>query len=252
MESTNTKTVTVNSNTANSTKVCDDGRTLSTMAQEVLLGQWGNNPNRQNDLTAAGCDYSTIQAYVNQLVETGQATYGTGVTVEKPKVEIEIEEDSKTVITPVEEDDEEEVDEEVDEEEIEEEEDEETEEEVTTIGQTSTTPTTTPTNTRTDYTPFIAGGIGLIIVLIIAIVIIYKKFGHKPVTEEHRNLHTRPLTFDKETRTFHESTEEELREQAAEEEYERNRANEFDDIQEEPIDDEDITIIDRNNPESEN
>ena len=249
MESSNTKTVTVNSNTANSTKVCDDGRTLSTMAQEVLLGQWGNNPDRQNDLTAAGCDYSTIQAYVNQLVETGQATYGTGVTVEKPKVEIEIEEDSKTVITPVEEDDEEEeTEEEV--EEKEEDEEEETEEEVVTIGQTSTT--STPTSNRTDYTPFVAAGIGLILVLIVAIVVIYKKFGHKPIAEEHRELRTRPLTFDKESRTFHESTEEELREQAAEEEYEREQADEFDDVREDPIDDEDITIIDRNNPDSEN
>ena len=250
MESTNTKTVTVNSNTANSTKVCDDGRTLSTMAEQVLLGQWGNNPNRQNDLTAAGCDYSTIQAYVNQLVETGQATYGTGVTVEKPKVEIEIEEDSKTVITPVEEDEEEQ--EEVVEEEQKEEEETEDAEEVTTTGQTSTpTTTSTPTSNRTDYTPIIGIGGGLILILIIAIVIIYKKFGHKPIAEEHRELHTRPLTFDKETRTFHESTEEELREQAAEEEYERQQANAFDDEPEDPIDDEDITIIDRNNPDSE-
>ena len=250
MESTNTKTVTVNSNTANSTKVCDDGRTLSTMAQEVLLGQWGNNPNRQNDLTAAGCDYSTIQAYVNQLVETGQASYGTGVTVEKPKVEIEVEEDSKTVITPVEEEDEEKEQEEVVEEKEEEKEEEETEEEVTTIGQTSTT-TTTPTNNRTDYTPIIGIGVGLIFILIIAIVVIYKKFGHKPIAEEHQELHSRPLTFDKETRTFHESTEEELREQAAEEEYERRQANEFDDEPDEPVDDEDITIIDRNNQDPE-
>ena len=241
MESTNTKTVTVNSNTANSTKVCDDGRTLSTMAQEVLLGQW---------VTAAGCDYSTIQAYVNQLVETGQASYGTGVTVEKPKVEIEVEEDSKTVITPVEEEDEEEEQEEVVEEKEEEKEEEETEEEVTTIGQTSTT-TTTPTNNRTDYTPIIGIGVGLIFILIIAIVVIYKKFGHKPIAEEHQELHSRPLTFDKETRTFHESTEEELREQAAEEEYERRQANEFDDEPDEPVDDEDITIIDRNNQDPE-
>lgn len=38
------------------------------IADEVMAGAWGNNPERQNRLTAAGYDYRTIQGIVNQRV----------------------------------------------------------------------------------------------------------------------------------------------------------------------------------------
>ena len=38
------------------------------MAKEVLAGAWGNGDARKNALTAAGYDYSAVQAAVNRLV----------------------------------------------------------------------------------------------------------------------------------------------------------------------------------------
>lgn len=38
------------------------------IAKEVLAGNWGNNPERRNKLTAAGYDYNAIQAIVNGQV----------------------------------------------------------------------------------------------------------------------------------------------------------------------------------------
>lgn len=38
------------------------------VADEVLAGQWGNNPQRRERLTAAGYDYNAIQAIVNSRV----------------------------------------------------------------------------------------------------------------------------------------------------------------------------------------
>ena len=37
-----------------------------TIAQEVINGAWGNGEDRKNKLSAAGYDYNTIQAIVNQ------------------------------------------------------------------------------------------------------------------------------------------------------------------------------------------
>lgn len=39
----------------------------ATIAQEVIDGKWGVNPNRKRDLESAGYNYSTIQAEVNKL-----------------------------------------------------------------------------------------------------------------------------------------------------------------------------------------
>lgn len=39
-----------------------------TIADEVIAGAWGNNPERQNRLAAAGYDYAAIQAIVNRKV----------------------------------------------------------------------------------------------------------------------------------------------------------------------------------------
>lgn len=44
-------------------------KTVDELAQEVLDGKWGNGTDRKNRLTAAGYDYSTVQAKVNALVK---------------------------------------------------------------------------------------------------------------------------------------------------------------------------------------
>lgn len=43
-------------------------KTVEELAQEVLDGKWGNDPERAKRLTAAGYDYSAVQKLVNQLV----------------------------------------------------------------------------------------------------------------------------------------------------------------------------------------
>lgn len=43
------------------------GKTVDQLAQEVIRGQWGNNPERRQRLEAAGYDYDAVQARVNQL-----------------------------------------------------------------------------------------------------------------------------------------------------------------------------------------
>lgn len=44
-----------------------------TIANEVIAGQWGNGPDRQARLQAAGYDYNAIQALVNQKLGVGSA-----------------------------------------------------------------------------------------------------------------------------------------------------------------------------------
>lgn len=44
------------------------GKTVDQLAQEVIRGEWGNNPGRRQRLEAAGYDYDAVQARVNQLV----------------------------------------------------------------------------------------------------------------------------------------------------------------------------------------
>ena len=43
-------------------------KTVAELAQEVLAGKWGNGTERKEKLTAAGYDYSAVQAKVNELV----------------------------------------------------------------------------------------------------------------------------------------------------------------------------------------
>lgn len=45
-------------------------KSVEELAQEVLAGVWGNGDDRKARLTAAGYDYSAVQARVNQLVAT--------------------------------------------------------------------------------------------------------------------------------------------------------------------------------------
>ena len=42
-------------------------KTIEQIAQEVLAGKWGNGNTRKQKLKAAGYDYNTVQAKVNEL-----------------------------------------------------------------------------------------------------------------------------------------------------------------------------------------
>lgn len=48
-------------------------KTVDELAQEVLDGKWGNSTDRKERLTAAGYDYSAVQAKVNALVKKQEA-----------------------------------------------------------------------------------------------------------------------------------------------------------------------------------
>ncbi len=45
------------------------GKTLEEVAKEVIQGKWGNGQERKDKLTAAGYDYNTVQAKVNELLK---------------------------------------------------------------------------------------------------------------------------------------------------------------------------------------
>lgn len=47
---------------------------ITTIAKEVLAGQWGNGDDRKNRLTSAGYDYATVQAKVNELASGKTST----------------------------------------------------------------------------------------------------------------------------------------------------------------------------------
>lgn len=49
-------------------------KTLDTLALEVLLGTWGNHPERARALTAAGYDAGAVQKQVNQRLTDDQVT----------------------------------------------------------------------------------------------------------------------------------------------------------------------------------
>ena len=44
-------------------------KSVDEIAKEVIKGNWGNGADRKNRLTAAGYDYSTVQAKVNELMK---------------------------------------------------------------------------------------------------------------------------------------------------------------------------------------
>lgn len=57
--------------TYNTTPVTPDKKkTVEEVAQEVIDGKWGNQPERQQKLEAAGYDFRTIQNKVNELCDT--------------------------------------------------------------------------------------------------------------------------------------------------------------------------------------
>ena len=43
-------------------------KTVEQLAREVIRGEWGNGQERKDRLTAAGYDYTTVQAIVNKLM----------------------------------------------------------------------------------------------------------------------------------------------------------------------------------------
>lgn len=57
---------------------------ITTIAKEVLAGQWGNGDDRKNRLTSAGYDYATVQAKVNELA-SGKASTPTKSVAEVAK-----------------------------------------------------------------------------------------------------------------------------------------------------------------------
>lgn len=44
-------------------------KTVDEIAAEVIAGKWGNGEDRKNKLTAAGYDYKTVQARVNEMLK---------------------------------------------------------------------------------------------------------------------------------------------------------------------------------------
>lgn len=42
------------------------------IAREVIAGKWGIGKDRENRIKAAGYDYNTVQAMVNQMIKTGK------------------------------------------------------------------------------------------------------------------------------------------------------------------------------------
>lgn len=44
------------------------GKTIETVAREVIAGTWGDNPSRKEKIIAAGYDYDAVQACVNEIL----------------------------------------------------------------------------------------------------------------------------------------------------------------------------------------
>ena len=58
-----------NDNASAAPALVTPAKTVDELAQEVLDGKWGNGTERKERLTAAGYDYSAVQAKVNALVK---------------------------------------------------------------------------------------------------------------------------------------------------------------------------------------
>ena len=56
------------------TSAAVDKKSVDEIAKEVIRGDWGNGQNRKNRLTAAGYDYSEIQAKVNEILNGSGST----------------------------------------------------------------------------------------------------------------------------------------------------------------------------------
>ena len=61
--------VTANLSSTASTTTPSTSKTTEEVAKEVIAGKWGNGEDRKQRLTAAGYNYSTVQARVNELLK---------------------------------------------------------------------------------------------------------------------------------------------------------------------------------------
>ena len=50
-------------------KVSVDEKTIEELADEVIRGEWGNNPDRKEDMIAAGYDYEAVQELINEKMD---------------------------------------------------------------------------------------------------------------------------------------------------------------------------------------
>lgn len=62
-------------------KPATPSKSVEDVAREVIRGDWGNGQERKDKLTAAGYDYSTIQAKVNELLGISKAPVSSGLKV---------------------------------------------------------------------------------------------------------------------------------------------------------------------------
>lgn len=70
--------------TANTSTTITAKKSVDEIASEVIAGKWGNGTDRKNRLTAAGYDYSAVQAKVNEkLGLTAKKTTATYYTVQR-------------------------------------------------------------------------------------------------------------------------------------------------------------------------
>lgn len=68
------------------------GKTLVSLAREVIAGKWGNGTTRQKNITAAGYNYKEVQDYVNKILK--------GQKVDGSKVASKSKTNSKPAATP--------------------------------------------------------------------------------------------------------------------------------------------------------
>ena len=73
--------------TPTSTASAPAKKTVDTIAQEVIAGKWGNNPDRKAKLAAAGYDANAVQARVNQILGGGKTPTSTASAPAKKTVD---------------------------------------------------------------------------------------------------------------------------------------------------------------------
>lgn len=56
-------------------EVLKQDKSIDELANEVILGVWGNNPSRKEKLISNGYDYNKIQSRVNELLNMKETTY---------------------------------------------------------------------------------------------------------------------------------------------------------------------------------
>ncbi len=64
------------------------GKSVEELAKEVIRGDWGNGQERKDKLAAAGYDYDTVQAKVNELLNPPKPTTATPLSTGKSVEEL--------------------------------------------------------------------------------------------------------------------------------------------------------------------